>query len=862
MPGLDASKERVDDKRYRLENAFRGAFLYGNQKEIDYLNNLDTSDAEVRKAAQQIKMSGIFDKNELAALRNTNYAGIFPQGGASGNLWNVIQASPEQNLGKWTTDAREDGGFFQAMHRQFGDDAKYPYANPNEAAHNFPSNYGQETTSTVTATSTPTATQESTPQPPPGTAGPPLPGAGDSLDAGGTTSDSSATRKPNPLSTYANRGNANSPNSGQFSNRGAGNVPNGDGTSNVRRLPAVEGLNNPDLEHLINAFTNYYGPAEAANFFGSIGLDVNAPSFDQLSDREDEVAARDQTNTLALQDDQQTFQEGLQSADIEARRDIANIGAGQNVRNVYSATRRSDGSYAFGLDPNDIREADIQRAHDQRLTGLNTGNFVAQEGSVADRRLSNELDAANLQAGNFAPVEGSLAGMTLDNQLRQAGAAGREGFAYDAETGRIGRTGEADVTDRDLDRQNQLDIANRQAEAQEYGANTAAGRYGRKGVSIDDNGRITIDPSEIQESDLNRITQTLVAEIQAGVQARTGATRDAEGNIVQTGAVTETDLNRQHEQQLAAIQAGLVDRAQGSEAQAERDVREQIANIQAGYVGFLDDSEREADRDLQRDLAGSQATNPFGYAQSQASRTDGRQGVANSALQRAFALQSTGGVADSARGANQFLTDQARIQSSGGLSSPDQIAHLQTLANVNNPYAYQYQADYLASQSQPGADAGARQAGDTFGQVGGNQARQAFPGGSTPTDDAQAGSLEQLRQLQLAVNAPQIRQQNIDLLSNPQALGAYVGLGNQLGDPAALQEQIALFNNPNIMTDGQRLITKSNLSGFNQQTQDQQGFQFGLAASQGFGPDQLYRGLEQNTVNSRQNQQTSRFQTV
>lgn len=618
-----------------------------------------------------------------------------------------------------------------------------------------------------------------------------------------------------------------------------------DGRDRLTRGPFSGRLNNPQLEVLLNALSHTMTSEELGQFVAATGLDINAPSYEDRQAYSETQAGLDRTHQTTLQDDAQEHELAL--ADLQ--RQIAEINQGLGRR--IGGTQTADGRYIAR--EGDLRESDLERLLAQYVADRQSGDFHAADNTVADRTLDNQLTAANLNVGNFEAGSKTLAGKrlqldrdTLDQQGRIA----------------------------DADRQGRLDVANRQSEAVEYSAETSAGRYERKGVEINEDGEIIIDPKSIQESDLNRVNQALIARIQAGqVKAEDG-----------TEAAAERDLRKE----IAQIQAGQVTAATGTEAAAERTNLREVERIRQGLTAYERNTERDKDRDLQRDLSEDSINSIYGFAAS---------GQNVQALRAAQAAQSTGGVTTSAGGARQFLDEQARISASGGLSNPEQIAKIQILQSVNNPYAFVQ--NYLDQQAEQEAatQIGARgnRAAGQFGlvgpseQLGINQPRQTF---NDPTQDsAIARATEVLRQTQLANAAPQIRQQNLDLLGDPQKLGAAVSLGgsdyirDMLGvtsqfansnvakgdsfgiDPylqnnPQLGEAIELFNNPNIQTDGRQLFTKDTMSSFSERSSTDQGFLVGGAAGAGITPDQLYRGVQSNTPNARDNQFASNFRVA
>lgn len=668
--------------------------------------------------------------------------------------------------------------------------------------------------------------------------------------------------------------------------------PIGEGADGDFQLPDSV-LANPNLQRFLQSAIQELGATDTASFFAALGIDLNRPRESDIQAREDKVREDNQLHASDLQNDQQNFQttERVGTQNFQQRERLAEHAHDRDVLK---------------------KQGDIQKA----LTELeNTGRT-----DVADIQAGSAREVANIQAGlteriggegtTFDPKTGeiifnpeTLTESDLDRnlQLRQlltqdstnrfgveseTGRYIRDGLGVDANTGDVDYTGQP-LQESDLDRLNAQTIARIGAQAQENVANTQSGRYGRKGVTINDDGKITIEPEFLQDRDLDRSLQAYIANINAGlVDERSG-----------TEASAERDLRKM----IAEIQAGQVKDVSNTVTAQNRKSAEEIARIQQGYTRRHDDTEREADRDLARDVAGAGITSPYGYAATGGSATD---------LARILAAQSTGGAHTSSGGARAFHQDQARIQASGGLSDPAQIAQIQTLEAADNPFSlvlHQLQQEQEAQRLLE-ADAQARgftnRAAGAYGIVGdsnflGSQdVRQSFNSGGT-ADSAIGRASEMLRQVQLANAAPQVRQQNIDLLSNPESLGAAISLGgsdwvrNLLGatgqfagaqggsgtkgesgargggildpysqDNDGLQEALALFNNPNVLSDGRQLFTRDTIGSFQEMGTVGQGLQTGAAAGAGITPDQLYRGLASNTVNSRENQRTSRFQVA
>lgn len=683
----------------------------------------------------------------------------------------------------------------------------------------------------------------------------------------------------------------------------------GDDVTNTDTSPAdaftlPEGVL-PQHQAFVQRAIHELGAADAANFFAAMGIDLNRPREADIHAREDAVREDQQTQQRDLQDDAQTQATNIQNDEQAHEIELTNIVQGheRDERTGTQNFQRDERIATQGFEREQLdRQGEIQEAL-TRITSGAEGRDNLQFVRDADGRWvlnnpSTDRDLDRLSNENIANTnrlaQTESARLASGNNFRNLQNISHN----DDGTFRVESSNQ--LTENDLQRNADERLANIQAGLVNDRAGTVryedrqseervAGVADRQGVKVNADGTITLTPGQITDRDLDRAVQTHIANIQAGL-----TTHEED---------TEREADRDLQRDIANIQSGQSADDRDSVNYADRQSRENVARIQQGYVEAEDGTEAAADRDLARDVADRGITSPYGYAASDNSI---------SRLQAALAAQSTGGVAGTAGAAREFHTDQARIQASGGLSDPEQIARIQILDTINNPYAFV--ENYLQQQAQLQAEEQARtqrvignRAADQFGtvgpseQLGINQPRQTLPGGNTGLDPAVAEATELLRQTQLANAAPEIRQQNIDLISNPQSLGAAVQLGGtdyvqqllgitsqftgagasakggesgpraseggQFLDPYVnndngLREAIELFNNDKIMTDGRQLFTRDTLGSFNQRPGAQQGFLTGAAAGAGITPDQLYKGLRSNTPNARDNQFASTFRTA
>ena len=615
------------------------------------------------------------------------------------------------------------------------------------------------------------------------------------------------------------------------------------------------------------------------------------------------------------------------------------VDAQGNFLNIRGGPRPDGDSLGPVLDPDD---PDTDNGDDTDTTRVLQGGGVGENGRVQ-----------RLTGGGYETPEGGTFYQDPRTQgiydlLRENDVTAEEAFGLISEIGgsisgpSLSDSRNFEQQQRQEDYERQFNLQQLQNQGQADIANTQAGRYGRTG-EVSDTGRFAPTAGTLQESDLNRFNQEL----------------------------------------LARINAGLVGYESGTEAQANRDASLQQASIGAnnpfGYSSVVSNAENpDAQLQVLRQILSAQATE--GYATNPQ--------FAYEAANQRGAVQASGGLLgyNDPSGSSETLRNsvlaQIRAQSSGGLTDEREIARQQELRSVNNVYGF-VQAQLnpynnvpvtppsttaggvpLGGVTQNAIDNGALNPNaipNPFGTGGpgaagtitpttaeGQSLNPLFPGdnaanigpgddpssygrggppgfndlqgqtgpGADPSSNAliptsgpqgqqitpeQANlnrALEILRQTQLAAAAPDIQSQNVNLLSDPSALGAVAAIGgpnavNQIfqnagfqqpggasagfgGLPPEDQEQVQTdesasivdaFNNRNIFTDGFRFtptnpLERQTLSSFGGLSDTVQNIGLGAAAATGQTPNDVYTRLRRNSPSGREGSQTSRFTSI
>lgn len=612
---------------------------------------------------------------------------------------------------------------------------------------------------------------------------------------------------------------------------------------------------NPELETLYNAIGSAEGTAaavQAITALGSAGGAFGQPSYEQLLQQQNEATARENTRL-----DQQR-QDALHQVNTGFAIDRERLGLDETIagnqlhlgnRAANNAAQQTTNQLHLGN-----RQADNQR--DQIANALTLGreeitgrNTVAS--TYANSQLAQAIQAANAQrhvANQGLAGSNYAADQTLEG-VRDTNRANYNIAALDAS-----------IRGYEVDTRTAADqaIATTQAGAATDVANTQAGRFAREGARVDRYGNLlqTVGgeeegrPLTLQESDLDRYNQALIARINAG------QTYNQEGTVQaadREAALRAAEYNIDNAYGLAAFTGG------GGAGLERGAVLNDIARILA--------------------LQGSGGT----------ASTPAQAAEQNQILAR---IQASGG-----------LSDPESIRA---------IQELEATDNAFSFAQRQFDAQQASAQQfggggQTRGNRGVRQGevfSPAFSQGNAIDSRQ----DASLQDPGVQSALDVLRDTQLAANSPAVRGQTLDFLSNPAGLGAAVQLGgsdyvNQLLGQSGLQpsqagagaaggagagaggsaggrfniKQLAdqalldSFNDPNKLTDGfsifgaqagQNLLGGQSQSTFNQLSQPQQDFAYGSAAALGQTPDLVQRQLNQNTPNARQNTRTNRFQTV
>lgn len=485
------------------------------------------------------------------------------------------------------------------------------------------------------------------------------------------------------------------------------------------------------------------------------------------------------------------------------------------------------------------------------------------------------------------------------------------------------------VADREDAQKHEIALQNLISGTQQNVANTQAGRYDRQG-QVDALGRFTPTGS-IQETDLNRYSAELIARIQSGLTPHEEGTevqadRDLQQALAQFGignqygfaeSLSQEGLGSQgYRDLIGAFRSILTNEATQGTATSAEDARSLIdqrlaTEASGGLLGYNDDGTSETLRQHVLDQVVAQASggliNQQEIARQQTLRNTGN--AYSFVGQFINPSQLPQGGSEAANRGNIGASGQGPIGPQGqqGLTEPPHEWYgLQGPDGLWYPFddytdSWEWQT---GNQRTPPSETGQFTGGD-FPDPRTNQAQlgpEAPIGPNNGQTSELARALQALTATQLAASAPDIRQQDINLLSNPTALGALAAVtnGNVGGFLGGTGGAGSLFGSgfggvgagTGTVEDGQNLAANSDtdallmriindgglafdgtnvqpsgpfrnfgLGNFNDLSASQQEFGVGQHAARGQGPADLFKALSSRTPSGRDNIQRSTFST-